>query len=119
MFKCATSLLHLTISILLIFCAHPVVKECAQNTLQSIGDISCIANFAPAILESSAGITSVSPKESYNSFKNSFHHALIIDQLFIKLTHPLFYFLLNSTDHFGTKTHLDVTPTRAPPIFIF
>jgi len=117
MIKCAHSLLRLAISLLLVFCAHPIAKECAHDTVQSIGNISSIASFAPAILESATGFINASPRESYNSSKNSFHYALNLDQIHLKSTPPLFSFLFDAIDRFANKIWLDATATRAPPIF--
>ena len=119
MIKCTHSLLRIAISLLLVFCAHPIAKECAHDTIQSIENISSAAYFAPVILKSTTGIINFTIKESHNSSNKSFHHAVILDQLFTKLTQPLFSFLLDAADRFSNKIRLDATATRAPPIFIF
>lgn len=117
MIKCANSLLRLTISLLLVFCAHPISKECAQDTVQSFTNSSSMAYFAPAILESTFATVSSTSKEGYNSSDKSFQYALILHQILLNSTQPLFSIHFNDIDYFANKIWLAATATRAPPIF--
>lgn len=117
MLRYANSLLRLTISLLLIFCAHPIPKECAQDTGNLIQYSSSMAHFGPAILGSTVAIVGLTPKTIYNSHDNFFQHALILDQALINLTQPLFSVLFNASDCFSNKIWSDTKATRAPPIF--
>ena len=103
MIKCANSLLRLTISLLLVFCAHPISKECAQDTVQSFTNSSSMAYFAPAILESTFATVSSTSKEGYNSSDKSFQYALILHQILLNSTQPLFSIHFNDIDYFANK----------------
>lgn len=117
MIKCANSLLRLTISLLLVFCAHPISKECAQDTVQSFTNSSSMVYFTPAILESTLATVSSTSKESYNSSDKSFQYALTLHQILLNSTQPLFSIHFNDIDCFANKIWLAATATRAPPIF--
>lgn len=117
MLRYANSLLRLTISLLLVFCAHPIPKECAQETGNLIQYNSSMAHFAPAILGSTIAIVGLTPKTIYNSHDTFFQHSLILDQVLINLTQPLFSVLSNASDFFNNKIRIDTKATRAPPIF--
>lgn len=117
MIRCASSLLRLTISLLLVFCAHPIPKECAQDTGKLIQYSSSMAHFGPAILGSAVAIVGLTPKTNYNSSDNLFQYTPILDQALTNLTQPLFSVLFNASDCFANKIWIDSTATRAPPIF--
>ena len=117
MIRCANSLLRLTISLLLIFCAHPIPKECAQDTGKLIQYSSSMAHFGPAILGSPVAIVGLTSKTIHNSSDNFFQYALILDQALTNLTQPLLSVLFNAIDCFSNKIWIDSTATRAPPIF--
>jgi len=117
MFKRANSLLALTISLLLILCAHPFAKECALDTVKSFAHDHEAHHFGPAVLGSTAANICLTPKERYNSFDEYFHDALIPDQALINSTQPLFSTLFNASVCFDSKIWLDATDTRAPPAF--
>lgn len=117
MIKCANSLLRLTISLLLVFCAHPISKECAQDTIQSFTNSSSMAYFAPAILEATFSTASLTSRERYNSSDKSFQYALILHQIHLNSTQPLFSIHFNDIDCFANKIWHAATATRAPPIF--
>lgn len=117
MIRCANSLLRLTISLLLVFCAHPIPKECVQDTGKLIQYNSSMAHFGPAILGSTIAVVGLTSKTIYNSLDNFFQYALILDQALINLTKPLFSVLFNAIDCCLNKIWIDATATRAPPIF--
>jgi hypothetical protein len=118
MIKSVNSLLRLVIPLLLVFCCQPALNKNEQTNLQSFQNSSELAQFAPAILESSIGIFNLNHREHHKSPDKYFQYALISDQLLITLTQQQFSFFLEDIDHFSNKIWLSATANRAPPASI-
>ena len=118
MIKSVNSILRLVIPLLLVLCSQPVFNDNEQTTLQSLQDSSKLAQFAPAILESSIGIFNLTHRDNHKSSDKYCQYALISDQLLIASTQPQISIFFEFIDHFTHKIWLSATATRAPPISI-
>lgn len=118
MIKIVNSLLRLVIPLLLVVCSQPIFNDSEQTTLQSFQESSELAQFTPAILESSIQIFNLTNRESHKPSDNHFQYALISDKIQILSPPPLLCILFDLTNRFTNKIWLDAASTRAPPIFI-
>jgi hypothetical protein len=114
----ANHVLHIAISILLVFCSPPAISKCNNAHAQQLQSSPEMAHFAQAIMESGIGPVDLVQRDTGKSSDRAFHDAVVTDQTSIGSTTHLAFSPFNVIDRLPGTIGLKAISSRAPPRFI-
>jgi len=114
----ANHVLHIAISLLLVFCSPPAIGKCNYAHAQQLQSSPKMAHFAQAIMESGIGPVDLVQRDTGKSSDRDFHDVVVTDQTSIcSSIHPAFS-PFNVLNRLPGKIGLKAISSRAPPRFI-